>query len=47
MAGVAGRTAASGANVVANTVEQFGGNVSDTFVDLAALQPTASVKKTW
>lgn len=45
VAGVAGRTAASGANVVANTVEQFGGNVSDTFVDLAALQPTASVKK--
>ncbi len=45
VAGVAGRTASSGANVVANTVEQFGGNVSDTFVDLASLQPTASVKK--
>ena len=45
IAGVAGRTGASGVNVVANTVEQFGDNLSDTFVDLASLQPTASVKK--
>lgn len=44
IAGVAGRSAAAGANVVANGVEQFGDNVSDIFVDTLSLQPVAGVK---
>lgn len=42
--GVAGRTAASGVNVVANGVEQFGDNLSSVFVDTASLKPVSGVK---
>lgn len=44
IAGVAGRTAASGVNVVANGTEQFVDNVSNVFVDLASLQPASSAR---
>ena len=44
IAGVAGRTAAAGANITANSVEQFGDNISNVFVDTLSLKPVAGVK---
>ncbi len=42
--GVAGRTAASAANVTGNGLEQLGDNLSNVFVDTFSLQPVAGVK---
>lgn len=42
--GVAGRTAASGVNVVGNGLEQFGDNLSNVFVDTLSLKPVAGAK---
>ncbi len=43
-AGVAGRTVASTAEVISNSVEEFGGNWSDAFVDTASLHPLKGLK---
>ena len=42
--GVAGRTGASGVNVVGNGLEQFGDQLSNGTVELLSLQPVAGVK---
>ncbi len=42
--GVAGRTASEGVEVVANGVEEFGGNWSDAFVDTCSLHPLKGLK---
>jgi len=42
--GVAGRTAGSGVDVVGNRLEQFGDNLSNTFVNTLALQPVAGAR---
>lgn len=44
VAGVAGRTITTGANVIANSAEQLGDNISNVFVDTLSLQPVAGVK---
>ncbi len=44
VAGVAGRTASSAAEVVANGVEEYGDNWSDAFVDTASLHPVKGLK---
>lgn len=42
--GVAGRTAGSGVNVAANTVEQFGDDLSNVFVETLSLKPVAGIR---
>ena len=44
VAGVAGRTASSVAEVVANGVEEYGDNWSDAFADTASLHPVKGLK---
>lgn len=44
VAGVAGRTASSTAEVVANGVEEYGDNWSDAFCDTASLHPLKGLK---
>jgi len=44
VAGVAGRTISEGAEVVANGVEEYGGNWSDAFADTASLHPLKGLK---
>ena len=44
VAGVAGRTASSAAEVVANGVEEYGDNWSDAFADTASLHPVKGLK---
>ena len=44
VAGVAGRTISEGAEVIANGVEEYGGNWSDAFVDTASLHPLKGLK---
>ncbi len=44
VAGVAGRTASSAAEVVANGVEEYGDNWSDAFSDTASLHPVKGLK---
>lgn len=44
VAGVAGRTVSEGAEVVANGVEEFGGNWSDAFADTFSLHPLKGLK---
>ncbi len=44
VAGVAGRTAAAGANVVSNGTERLGDNVSNAFVNTLSLQPMAGLR---
>ena len=44
VAGVAGRTVSSAAEVTANGVEEFGGNWSDAFADTASLHPLKGLK---
>ena len=42
--GVDGRSAGSIVNVTGNSIEQFGGNLSNVFVDTLSLKPVAGVK---
>lgn len=42
--GVVGRSAGSIVNVTGNSIEQFGGNLSNVFVDTLSLKPVAGVK---
>ena len=42
--GVAGRTIGSGVDIVGNGLEQFGDNLSNTFVNTLSLQPVAGIK---
>lgn len=42
--GVAGRTAGSGVDVIGNGLEQFGDNLSNTFVNTLSLQPVAGAR---
>lgn len=42
--GVAGRTVAASANVVSNSVEEYGDNWSDAFADTASLHPLKGAK---
>ena len=44
VAGVAGRTISEGAEVIANGVEEYGGNWSDAFADTASLHPLKGLK---
>ena len=44
VAGVAGRTAGTGVNVVADGVENLGGNISDAFSDTLSLHPLKGLK---
>ena len=44
VAGVAGRTVSEGAEVIANGVEEYGGNWSDAFADTASLHPLKGLK---
>ena len=44
VAGVAGRSASSAAEVVANGVEEYGDNWSDAFSDTASLHPVKGLK---
>lgn len=44
VAGVAGRSASSAAEVVANGVEEYGDNWSDAFADTASLHPVKGLK---
>lgn len=44
VAGVAGRTASSAAEIVANGVEEYGDNWSDAFADTASLHPVKGLK---
>lgn len=44
VAGVAGRTTSSAAEVIANGVEEYGDNWSDAFVDTASLHPLKGLK---
>ena len=44
VAGVAGRTISEGAEVIANGVEEYGGNWSDAFADTASIHPLKGLK---